>query len=336
MANVIHPPILKAICDLFEDEYISDLHLIDGRAYVRKNGCLVEHSNFFHNDIDVNELLLFAWSGKDSVKACSITKFEHDYAFSVGVQRIRVNFCSSEQGVAVSIRKIAQEPPTVDELDLPRPLVEATHATEGLILISGPTGSGKSTTLSALINYLNHNFSRKILTLEEPIEFVHSSKTSLIVQREIPTHLASFSIGLRQALRQDPDVILIGEMRDEETISLALSAAETGHLVMATVHSSSAAGVVNRIVDSITSLPKPFVRALLANSLSVIVGQQLLYFDKLKRRKAVFEVLVNTPAVANVIREDRVHQLQQIIETSAAQGMQTFDKSIEMTLGRSG
>lgn len=327
-------PILKAICEIFEDDSISDLHLVDGTAYVRKNGQLFEHPVFPIGSNRELDLSFFINYGEGRVNSSSPSEIERDYAFSIGPHRVRVNVCSSEQGVAVSIRRIIQHPPSVNELGLPRSLIEATHSNGGLILICGPTGSGKSTTLSALINYMNHNFSRKIVTLEEPIEFVHTSNTSLIVQREIPTHLASFSSGLRQALRQDPDVILIGEMRDEETISLALSAAETGHLIMATVHASSAAGVINRVVDSVSSLPKSFVRTLLANSLSIIVGQRLMYFDKLKSRRAVFEVLVNTSGVANVIREDRTHQLQQIIETSGAQGMQSFEKSIETLLSR--
>jgi len=242
--------------------------------------------------------------------------------------RFRLNLFRQLNGPAATLRLIPSRIATLDQLDLEELFLAVAQCTDGLILIGGPTGSGKSSTLATLIDQLSRQRSAHIITLEDPVEVIHSSQRSLVNQREIGRHCRDFSQGLRSALRQDPDVIVIGELRDLETIRLALRAAETGHLVLATVHTRSAAGSIDRLVEVFAAEEKPLVRAMLAESLRLVVAQVLV-----KRvgggRVAAREVLVATPAVRNLIREGRMAQLCSVMQTGAAEGMLTMEGAMQ-------
>ncbi|MCI0913181.1 type IV pilus twitching motility protein PilT [Pseudomonas putida] len=254
---------------------------------------------------------------------------EQDLALELpSLGRFRLNLFRQLNGPAATFRLIPKRIATLDELDLEDVFRSVAQWTDGLILLGGPTGSGKSSTLAALVDQLNRQRPLHIITLEDPVEVIHSSQRSLVNQREIGRHCRDFSQGLRSALRQDPDVIVIGELRDLETIRLALRAAETGHLVLATVHTRSAAGSVDRLVDVFAAEEKPLVRAMLAESLRMVVAQVLV-----KRagggRVAAREVLVGTPAVRNLIREGRMAQLNSVMQAGAAQGMRTMEGALQ-------
>jgi len=241
--------------------------------------------------------------------------------------RFRLNLFRQLNGLAATLRLIPKRVASVDELDLEEVFQAVARHTDGLVLVGGPTGSGKSSTLAALIDRLNRERALHIITLEDPVEVIHSSQCSLVNQREIGRHCRDFAQGLRSALRQDPDVIMIGELRDLETIRLALRAAETGHLVLATVHTRSAAGSIDRLVEVFAAEEKPLVRAMLAESLRMVVAQVLV-----KRvgggRVAAREVLVATPAVRNLVREGRMAQLCSVMQAGAAQGMRTMEGAL--------
>lgn len=240
--------------------------------------------------------------------------------------RLRANAFRQMQGYSLALRLLASECQKLEALNVPALLPELLKSSDGLILVTGATGSGKSTTLAAMVDYLNHQSDGHILTLEDPIEFVHHSKRCLIQQREAGEHCGSFAEGLRAALREDPDVILLGELRDSETIRLALTAAETGHLVLATLHTRGAAQAVERLVDVFPAEEKNMVRSQLAGSLNAVLAQKLLP-DTGGGRVALFELLVNTPAVASLIREGKTHQLPGQIQTGQQHGMQSFLQS---------
>ncbi|KQN64606.1 type IV pilus twitching motility protein PilT [Erwinia sp. Leaf53] len=240
--------------------------------------------------------------------------------------RLRANLFRQRLGLSLALRLIASDCPPLVSLRLPAIADALLLQEEGLVLIVGATGSGKSTTLAGLVGAMNQQQQRHILTLEDPVEFIHHSASSLIQQRELGLHFSRFSDGLRAALREDPDVILLGELRDAETIQLALSAAETGHLVLATLHTRGAAQAVERLVDVFPGSEKNLVRSQLAGSLQAVLAQKLVAAPE--GRVALFEVLVNTPAVANLIREGKTHQLPALIQTGSQQGMQTFEQSL--------
>ncbi|WP_313164048.1 type IV pilus twitching motility protein PilT [Kosakonia cowanii] len=241
-------------------------------------------------------------------------------------RRLRAGAFARHGGISLALRLLPQRCPQLSDISAPAALAELLARENGLILVTGATGSGKSTTLAAMVQHLNQQAGAHIVTLEDPIEFVHQSGNSLIQQREIGQHCASFADGLRAALRQDPDVILLGELRDSETIRLALTAAETGHLVLATLHTRGAAQAVERLVDSFPAQEKEPVRSQLAGSLQAVLAQRL-EADKQGGRVALFELLINTPAVANLIREGKTHQLPGVMQTGQQQGMQTFAQS---------
>lgn len=250
-----------------------------------------------------------------------------DFALTLATgQRLRASLFMQRNGLSLALRIIAAQCPTLESLRLP-PIVPALlEQRDGLILITGATGSGKSTTLAALVDALNRQQARHIITLEDPIEFIHHSQQSLIQQREIGPHCASFSLGVKAALREDPDVILLGELRDSETIRQALTAAETGHLVLATLHTRSAAQAVDRLVDVFPAEEKALVRSQLAGSLKAVIAQRLVpSIDE--KRIGLFEVLIATPAIANLIREGKMHQIPALLQTGAQAGMQTFEQS---------
>lgn len=250
-----------------------------------------------------------------------------DFAITLtNSRRLRASAFVHQQGISLALRLLPLDCPCLDDLQTPAALPELLHSENGLILVTGATGSGKSTTLAAMVAYLNQHVAGHILTLEDPIEYRYTSQRCLIQQREVGVHCASFAAGLRGALREDPDVILLGELRDAETIRLALTAAETGHLVLATLHTRGAAQAIARLVDTFSATEKDPVRNQLADSLRAVLSQKLEE-DKLGGRVALFELLVNTPAVGNLIREGKTHQLPGVIQTGQQTGMQTFTQS---------
>ncbi len=253
---------------------------------------------------------------------------ETDFSFELpGVARFRVNAFHQDRGAGAVFRTIPSKVLTLDDLGCPPIFRELTQKPRGLILVTGPTGSGKSTTLAAMIDYINSNNYSHILTIEDPIEFVHHSKKSLINQREVHRDTLGFNQALRSALREDPDVILVGEMRDLETIRLALTAAETGHLVFGTLHTSSAAKTIDRIIDVFPAEEKDMVRAMLSESLQAVIAQTLL--KKIgSGRTAAWEIMVGTPAIRNLIRENKVAQMYSAIQTGRKDGMQTLDQHL--------
>ena len=259
-------------------------------------------------------------------------KKEIDFSFAIGDKfRYRVNVFKNSNGGAVALRPIKNNPKTLEDIKAPKIFEELIEKRQGLVIVSGPTGCGKSTTLAAMINHINNNSTANIITIEDPIEYIHSSKKSLIHQREIGAHSNSFSDALRSSLRQDPDIILVGEMRDLETISLALTAAETGHLVLTTLHTSSAANAISRIIDVFQESEQQIVRTMLGNSLNGVVLQHLLPTKK-GTMEAAFEVLVANSSIKNLIREDKLPQINSMMEIGKKHGMITFKDSVQKML----
>jgi len=253
---------------------------------------------------------------------------ECDFSFAVpNLARFRVNAFNQQRGAAAAFRTIPSKVLSLEELAAPKVFADLTDRPRGLILCTGPTGSGKSTTLAAMVNHVNENEYGHILTIEDPIEFLHESKKCLINQRELGPHTLSFPNALRAALREDPDYILVGEMRDLETIRLALTAAETGHLVFGTLHTSSAAKTIDRVVDVFPAAEKEMVRSMLSESLRAVISQTLL--KKIGGgRIAAHEIMIGTPAIRNLIREGKIAQMYSSIQTGQAQGMQTLDQCL--------
>lgn len=255
---------------------------------------------------------------------------EVDFSFELpNVARFRVNAFNIGRGPAAVFRTIPSTVLSLEELKAPSIFQKIAESPRGMVLVTGPTGSGKSTTLAAMINYINETQPAHILTIEDPIEFVHQSKKSLINQRELHQHTLSFANALRSALREDPDVILVGEMRDPETIGLALTAAETGHLVFGTLHTTGAAKTVDRIVDVFPAGEKEMVRSMLSESLTAVISQNLLKTHDGNGRVASHEILIANPAVRNLIRENKITQINSVLQTGKASGMQTMDQSLQ-------
>ncbi len=255
--------------------------------------------------------------------------FEHDFSFEIpGLARFRVNVFKQNRGAGAVFRMIPSKVLTLEELNCPPIFKDIAETPRGIILVTGPTGSGKSTTLASMVDFVNNSRGEHIITIEDPIEFVHQSKKSLVNQREVYRDTLGFSNALRSALREDPDVILVGEMRDLETIRLALTAAETGHLVFGTLHTTSAAKTVNRIVDVFPGEEKEMVRGMLSESLRAVISQTLLKSTK-GGRVAAHEIMLCTSAVRNLIRESKIAQMYSAIQTGKNAGMQTLDQCLQ-------
>lgn len=305
----------------------SDLHLSSGsQPIIRVHGDLKRVKGDPLTS-DLIRTMLYSIMTEDQ-RAVYERDFEMDFAISFGERaRFRVNAFMTRQGCAAVFRSIPSIVPTLDELELPNVMRRFAELEKGIVLVTGPTGSGKSTTLAALINHINQNMSKHILTIEDPVEFYHTSKKSLVNHRELGTDTHSFAKALKSALREDPDVILVGEMRDHETISLALTAAETGHLVFGTLHSSSAPKTIDRIIDVFPMSDKEMVRAMLSGSLQGIVAQTLLQRAE-GGRVGAYEILVGTNAVRNLIRENQVPQLYSMMQTGSRYGMITMEDAV--------
>lgn len=306
----------------------SDLHIQVGLPpMLRIDGSLNPIPGFEALNEEQVEGLVFAILDQDQQQILMKDK-EFDFSFAFGdLGRFRVNAFHERGNLAAALRLIPNEIKTIAELGMPQVVNNFANYPRGLVLVTGPTGSGKSTTLAALIDSINSGKSHHIITIEDPIEFTHKSKKSVIVQREVHYDTYSFSAALRSSLRQDPDVVLIGEMRDLETISAAITIAETGHLVFATLHTNSAAQSIDRMIDVFPPHQQPQVRAQLANILMAICSQRLVPSIGGGRTVAA-EILVANPAVRNIIREGKTHQLDAVIQTGGDQGMQSMDKTL--------
>jgi twitching motility protein PilT len=306
----------------------SDLHLQVGLPpMLRIDGSLKPVAGTTNLNEEGVEALVFAILDDDQ-KQILLKDKEFDFSFAFGdLGRFRVNAFHERGNLAGAFRLIPNEIKTVAELGLPQVVSDFTNLPRGLVLVTGPTGSGKSTTLAAMVDKINSERATHIITIEDPIEFTHKSKHSVVVQREVHYDTYSFSAALRSSLRQDPDVVLIGEMRDLETISAAITIAETGHLVFATLHTNSAAQSIDRMIDVFPPHQQPQIRAQLANILQAIVSQRLVPAIG-GGRIAAAEILVANPAVRNIIREGKSHQLDAVIQTGAEHGMQSMDKTL--------
>lgn len=306
----------------------SDLHLSAGMPpMVRVDGDLRKLNVPALAHTEVSELLYSIMN--DAQRKEFEAAMELDFSFAIPqLARFRVNVFNQDRGMAGVIRTIPNDIKTLDQLQLPDLFKDLSNLPRGLVLVTGPTGSGKTTTLAAMLNYINENQHVHILTIEDPIEFVHENKKALFNQREVKRDTKSFNAALRSALREDPDIILVGELRDQETIQLALTASETGHLVFGTLHTTSAAKSINRIIDVFPGEEKSMVRTMLSESLQAVVSQTLV--KKINGgRVAALEIMLCTPAIRNLIREDKVAQMYSTIQTSRSMGMQTLDQHLE-------
>jgi twitching motility protein PilT len=305
----------------------SDLHLSSNNQPVVRIAGQLQRIKTDTLTSDQIRAMLFSVMTEEQ-RAVYERELEHDFAISFGADaRFRVNAFTNRGGSAAVFRVIPSKIPTLEQLELPPIVRRLAELHKGLVLVTGPTGSGKSTTLAAMVNHINQNFAAHILTIEDPVEFFHTSQKSLINHREVGGDTKSFSRALKSALREDPDVILVGEMRDYETVALALTAAETGHLVFGTLHSSTAAKTIDRIIDVFPAAEKEMVRAMLSSSIQGVISQVLLP-RRGGGRVAAHEIMVGTNAVRNLIRENQLAQIYSMIQTGARYGMQTMEDSI--------
>ncbi|MAE72635.1 MAG: type IV pili twitching motility protein PilT [Bdellovibrionaceae bacterium] len=306
----------------------SDLHLSAGSSpFLRIHGSMVKLDHKPLDNKGVQALVFEILSDKQ--KRTFIENWELDTSYAIkGLGRFRVNVFMQRRGMGAVFRVIPTELKSMEELGLPKQLYQLIDVPRGLILVTGPTGSGKSTTLAAMIHTINQTKKEHIMTIEDPIEFVHENQMSLVNQREVNSHTKSFAKALKAALREDPDIILVGEMRDLETISLAMTAAETGHLVFGTLHTNSAAKTVDRIIDVFPDTQQAQVRVMLAESLRGVVAQTLFPRHDKPGRVAGIEVLMNTSAISNLIREGKTYQIPSAMQTGSKLGMITFEQSL--------
>ena len=324
---------LEKITELAKaNKNISDFHLRGGSdiAY-RALGDIILEPNSKIEEKDLDELLKKNCSEVEIKKFNSIN--ELDTAVMLGELRFRANFYKTLNGTGAVLRRIETKIPLMEDLNLPPSLFELLDTHKGLVLVTGPTGSGKSTTLAAIINQINESRQANIITIEDPVEFIHKDKKSIVSQREVGKQTESFAHALKAALREDPDVILVGELRDLETIGMALTAAETGHLVFGTLHTSGAPNTVNRIIDVFPPEQQGQIRAQLAESLKMVVTQKLFKKKDGSGRIGAFEVMVCNAPIKNLIREAKIHQIPSVMQTAQREGMMTMEKSIEDLIG---
>ena len=306
----------------------SDLHLTTGSPPVMRVHGHMQRFKFRELTPKDMETLVYEIMEEDW-RMRFLSNMDFDFAYEIKeLARFRVNVFWQRKGLAAVLRTIPTKVLTADQLGMPEAVRRFGMLTKGLVLVTGPTGSGKSTTLAALVDLINDTRNDHILTIEDPIEFVHQNKKCLINQREVGTNTKSFANALRAALREDPDVILVGEMRDQETIELGITAAETGHLVFGTLHTNSAPKTVDRIIDVFPADEQEQIRSMLAESLKGVVSQVLLKKKDGKGRLAAHEIMVGTSAIANLIRENKIHQVPSIIQTGKKDGMQLLDQHI--------
>lgn len=309
------------------DNKASDLHLSGANQPIVRIDGELQRIRTDILDSDQIRAMLFSVMTEEQ-RAVYERDLELDFAISFGADaRFRVNAFTNRIGSAAVFRVIPTKVPTMEQLDLPPVMTRLAELEKGLVLVTGPTGSGKSTTLAAMINHINEKYPYHILTVEDPVEFVHTSKKSLVNHREVGNDTMSFGRALKSALREDPDVILVGEMRDHETISLALTAAETGHLVFGTLHSNTASKTIDRIIDVFPAAEKEMVRAMLSSSIQGVISQTLLLKEG-GGRVAAHEIMVGTNAVRNLIRENQLSQIYSMIQTGSRYGMQTMEDSV--------
>ena len=320
---------MYTLLSIAKAHHASDLHITVGvRPKCRISGTLYEMDGFEKLTPAMTKELVESMFNEKQKKTMEATG-EVDFAYTdTRVGRFRVNAFHQRGSYAAVLRIVASDIPTPEDLGVPEAVLGLTKKKRGLVLVTGPTGSGKSTTLAAIIDKINNNRDAHVITLEDPIEYLHQHKMSMVNQREIGIDSNNYANALRAALREDPDVILVGEMRDFETISVAITAAETGHLVLSTLHTIGAASTVDRVIDVFPPHQQDQIRVQIASVLEAVISQQLLPRADVKGRVAAFEVMFGTPAIKNLIREDKTHQLPSIIQTSKKNGMVTMDDSL--------
>jgi twitching motility protein PilT len=307
-----------------ENGDVSDIHITEpNQLWIRRRGNLAREFDLQPPDIQLFVESVLSNGLREQLK----TKGDVDTSLQIGRHRLRLNVSKASRGISIVGRRITASVPSFKKLGIPQAIIQILDKSHGLVLVTGPTGAGKSTSLASFVKHINQSQQKKIITIEDPIEYVHESEKSHIIQRELGVDCVSVAQALKSALRQDPDVILIGEMRDPETISLALTAAETGHLVLATMHSSTAARAITRIIDTFSDQEQTQVRAQLAQSLSAILAQRLTFSNRTNELHALFEVLLNNTAVQNLIRDNKIFQLENVMEISKKDGMQTMSQS---------
>jgi twitching motility protein PilT len=320
---------VKTLLQATVESGASDLHISAGMPpLIRLRGEMVRSQASALSDPDARALLyeLMHEAQRKDFEA----RREIDFAFEIeGLSRFRANIFEQRRGIGGVFRVIATKIRTLDDLGAPKILRDLATRERGLVLVTGPTGSGKSTTLAAMIDYVNATRSAHIITIEDPIEFVHESKSCLINQREVGAHTDSFSAALRSALREDPDILLVGELRDLETTALAITAAETGHLVFGTLHTNSAAKTIDRLIDIFPADRQSQVRTMVSESLEGVIAQSLIPTADGKSRVAALEILVGVPALRNLVREDKTTQIQSVMQVGAQHGMQTLDQALK-------
>lgn len=319
---------IDAFFKLMNEQKASDLHLLSGQQPVMRIRGDLERVKYKILDDDELRSMLYEITPEDKIKTFEETG-DLDFAYEIsGLARYRANFFQQKNGIGAVFREIPSEIQTVEHLGLPSVVSRLAMLPRGIVLVTGPTGSGKSTTLAAIIDEANRKRKDHIITVEDPIEFVHVSKNCVVNHREVGTHTKSFSSALRAALREDPDIILVGEMRDLETIRLAVEAAATGHLVFSTLHTSSAAKTVDRVIEVFPTGEQAQIRSTLADGLRAVVSQALFRRIDVKGRIAVLEILIATHAVRAMIRESKTYQIPSAMQTGKKYGMQTLDDGI--------
>jgi twitching motility protein PilT len=323
---------IDAFFKLMNDEGASDLHMMSGQQPVLRVRGEMERVKFKVLENDELKKMLYEICPEDRIKSFEESG-DMDFGYEIpGLARYRCNFFQQKYGIGAVFREIPSDIMTCDDLGLPKVIAKLASLPKGLVLVTGPTGSGKSTTLAAIVDEANKTRKDHILTVEDPIEFVHKSQQCVINHREVGTHTKSFAAALRGALREDPDIIMVGEMRDLETISLAMEASMTGHLVFGTLHTMNAMKTVDRIIEIFPANQQEQVRSTLADALKAVVSQTLFKRIDVKGRVAALEILICTPAVRNLIRESKTYQIASVMQTGKKYGMQTIDDAIMILL----